>query len=81
MLAISSQLQYLMYMTDTYDSLDRLAHATGMTDLEYQEQQKIFAELRECKEPAPMPEVHQNHEEPLIDPYDDYDYGYHSQWE
>jgi len=78
-------------MTDTYDSLDRLAHATGMTDLEHQEQQKvlaslarkekILAELRECKEPAPMPEVHQNHEEPLIDPYDDYDYGYHSQWE
>ncbi len=80
-----------IYMTDTYDSLERLAHATGMTDLEYSAQQKelaylarkekILAELRECKESAPMPEVHQNHAEPTHDPYADYDYGYHDQYD
>lgn len=91
MLAIAYAIPYVVYMTDTYDSLDRLAHATGMTDLEYEAQQKelarlarekkILSEVRQFKDSAPMPEIHQNHEEPTCDPYADYDYGYHDQYD
>lgn len=80
-----------IYMTDNYDSLDRLAHASGMTDLEYEAQQKelayqarlekILEDVRNSKEPAEMPEVHQNHEERWHDAYEDYDYGYHDQYD
>lgn len=66
-------------MKDNYDSLDRLAHAKGMTDLEYEAQQKelayqarlekILEDVRNSDEPAEMPEVHRNHEDPPYDPY------------
>ena len=66
-------------MKDNYDSLDRLAHTTGMTDLEYEAQQKelayqarlekILEDVRNSDEPAQMPEVHRNHEDPSYDPY------------
>jgi hypothetical protein len=80
-------------MTDN-DSLARTAHAFGITDVEFQDQQKELARLaraeesirqlrlaREANEQAPMPEVHSNHEERWHDAYEDYDYGYHSQYE
>lgn len=63
-------------MTDN-DSLARTAHVFGITDVEFEAQQKELARLaraeesirqlrlaREANEPAPMPEVHRNHEEP-----------------
>ena len=81
---------HCIYMTDN-DSLARLAHATGMTDLDYEAQQKELARLarldkilddvRNSDEPAEMPEVHRNHEECHHDPYEDYDFGYHDQYE
>ncbi len=59
------------------DSLARLAHANGITDVEYEAQQKelayqarlekILADVRNSDEPAEMPEVHRNHEEPSYD--------------
>ena len=78
-------------MKDNYDSLDRLAHASGMTDLEYEAQQKelarlarlekILEDVRNSDEPAEMPEVHRNHEERGYDPYEDFDYGFHDQYD
>ena len=73
------------------DSLARTAHAYGITDVEYEAQQKelarlarlekILEDVRNSDEPAEMPEVHRNHEEPTwVEPYD-YDYGYHDQWD
>jgi hypothetical protein len=92
LLAMHYHMPYVVYMNNNYDdSLDRLAHLTGMTDLEYEAQQKalaqiarfdrLIADVRNSDEPAPMTEVHHNHEEPRIDAYDDYDYGYHDQYE
>ena len=84
---------YVVYM-ENYDSLDRLAHASGMSDLEYLEYEalqkklayqarleKILEDVRNSKEPAEMPEVHRNHEERMYDPYEDFDYGYHDQYD
>jgi len=67
-------------MDTTNDSLARLAHANGITDVEFEARQKELKEiarlelversiraLREARannEPAEMPEVHRNHEEP-----------------
>ena len=75
-------------MKDNYDSLDRLAHTTGMTDLEHEAQQKelarlekILEDVRNSDEPAEMPEVHRNHEERWHDAYEDFDYGYHDQYD
>lgn len=42
---------------------------------------QALAEERYLGEQALMKEVHRNHEEPAIDAYDDYDYGYHDQYE
>ena len=42
---------------------------------------QALAEERYLEEQALMQEVHRNHEEPSIDAYDDYDYGYHDQYE
>ena len=66
------------YMED-HDSLARTAHAFGITDVEFEAQKKELARLaraeesirqlrlaREANEPAPMPEVHRNHEEPWL---------------
>ena len=36
---------YLVCMTIDYDSLSRLAHATGMTDVEFDERSQVEAEL------------------------------------
>ena len=73
------------------DSLARTAHAYGITDVEYEAQQKelarlarlekILEDVRNSDEPAEMPEVHRNHEEPTWSEADDYDYGYHDQWD
>ena len=81
-------------MIDTNDSLARLSHANGITDVEFEARQKELARLaraeesirqlrlaREANEPAPMPEVHQNHEERWHDAYEDFDYGYHDQYD
>ena len=78
-------------MENENDSLARLAHATGITDVEYEAQQKelayqarlekILADVRNSDEPAEMPEVHRNHEEPSFDQYEDIDYGYHDQYD
>lgn len=83
-----------IYMTDTNDSLARLSHANGITDVEFEARQKELARLaraeesirqlrlaREANEPAPMSEVHQNHEERWHDAYEDFDYGYHDQYD
>ena len=66
-------------MDTTNDSLARTAHAFGITDVEYEAQQKelaylaglekILEDVRNSDEPAEMPEVHRNHEEPSYDPY------------
>jgi len=66
-------------MDTTNDSLARTAHAFGITDVEYEAQQKelaylarlekILEDVRNSEEPAEMPEVHRNHEEPSYDPY------------
>ena len=79
---------------DNNDSLALTAHVYGITDVEYEARQKELARLalaeesirqlrlaREANEAPPMLEVHRNHEEPSHDLYDDYDYGYHDQWE
>lgn len=66
-------------MTDN-DSLARTAHAFGITDVEFEARQKELKELARLEaveksiralreaaarnEPAEMPEVHRNHEEP-----------------
>ena len=81
-------------MIDTNDSLARLSHANGITDVEFEARQAELARLaraeesirqlrlaREANEPAPMPEVHQNHEERWHDAYEDFDYGYHDQYD
>ena len=73
-------------MDITNDSLARTAHAFGITDVEFEARQKELKELarleaversiralREARannEPAEMPEVHRNHEEPSYDPYE-----------
>lgn len=62
------------------DSLARTAHAFGITDVEFEARQKELKELARLEaveksiralreaaarnEPAEMPEVHRNHEEP-----------------
>ena len=66
-------------MQDVNDSLARTAHAFGITDVEFEAQQKelarlarlekIIADIRNSDESAEMPEVHRNHEEPSFDPY------------
>ena len=73
------------------DSLARTAHAFGITDVEFEAQEKelarlarlekILADVRNSDEPAEMPEVHRNHEEPSFDQYEDIDYGYHDQYD
>ena len=81
-------------MQDINDSLARTAHAFGITDVEFEARQKELARLaraeesirqlrlaKEANEPAPMPEVHQNHEERWHDAYEDFDYGYHDQYD
>lgn len=81
-------------MDTTNDSLARTAHAFGITDVEFEARQKELARLacaeesirqlrlaKEANEPAPMPEVHQNHEERWHDAYEDFDYGYHDQYD
>jgi len=42
---------------------------------------QALAEERYLEEQALMQEVHRNHEEPSIDTYHDYDYGYHDQYD
>lgn len=64
-------------MENENDSLARLAHASGITDVEFEAQEKELARLarlerilndvRNSDEPAEMPEVHHNHEEPSYD--------------
>jgi Pyruvate/2-oxoacid:ferredoxin oxidoreductase gamma subunit len=72
-------------MDITNDSLARTAHAFGITDVEFEARQKELKELARLElversiralreaaarnEPAEMPEVHRNHEEPSYDPY------------
>lgn len=72
-------------MDTTNDSLARTAHAFGITDVEFEARQKELKELSRLElversiralreaaarnEPAEMPEVHRNHEEPSYDPY------------
>jgi hypothetical protein len=78
-------------MQNENDSLARLAHANGITDVEFEAQEKelarlarlekILADVSNSDEPAEMPEVHRNHEEPGFDQYQDYDYGYHDQYD
>jgi len=78
-------------MENENDSLARLAHANGITDVEFEAQEKelarlarlekILADVRNSDEPAEMTEVRGNHEEPSFDPYQDYDYGYHDQYD
>ena len=81
-------------MDTTNDSLARTAHAFGITDVEFEARQKELARLaraeesirqlrlaKEANEPAPMPEVPQNHEERWHDAYEDFDYGYHDQYD
>lgn len=78
-------------MENENDSLARLAHANGITDVEFEAQEKelarlarldkILADVRNSDEAAEMPEVHRNHEEPSFDRYQDYDYGYHDQYD
>ena len=78
-------------MDNTNDSLARTAHAYGITDVEYEAQQKelvrlarlekILEDVRNSDEPAEMPEVHRNHEERWHDAYEDFDYGYHDQYD
>lgn len=78
-------------MENENDSLARLAHVNGITDVEFEVQEKelarlarldrILDDIRNSNEPAEMPEVHRNHEEPSSDLYQDYDYGYHDQYD
>ena len=78
-------------MENENDSLARLAHANGITDVEFEAQEKelarlarldkILADVRNSDEVAEMPEVPRPHEEPSFDPYQDYDYGYHDQYD
>jgi hypothetical protein len=78
-------------MENENDSLARLAHVNGITDVEFEAQEKelarlarldkILADVRNSDEVAEMPEVHRNHEEPSYDQYQDYDYGYHDQYD
>jgi hypothetical protein len=63
---------YVINMIDNNDSLARLAHATGMTDVEHEERQALMAEVNaDHDEPEPIWEDH----------YEDIDYGYHDQYD
>jgi hypothetical protein len=79
MLAILYGLSYLVYMIEKNDSLARLAHATGMTDLEYEERQRILARIAHEEEQALLAEVDDEHV--WEDHYEDIDYGYHDQYD
>ena len=78
-------------MENENDSLAQTAHAYGITDVEFEAQQKelarlarldkILADIRNSDETYVMPEVHRNHEEPSFDQYEDIDYGYHDQYD
>ncbi len=41
----------------------------------------MLEDVRNSKEPAEMPESHRNHEERWHDAYEDFDYGYHDQYD
>lgn len=72
-------------MINDNDSLARLAHAHGITDLEIEEQQAVLAEI------ASQQVIRQRIEEEAEDEdrqalsefseNEDIDYGYHDQWE
>ena len=91
LLAMTHELSYVVCMDITNDSLARTAHAFGITDVEFEAREKelacqarlekILEDVRNSKEPAEMPEVHRNHEERWHDAYEDFDYGYHDQYD
>lgn len=82
MLATLRELSYVVYMIDNNDSLARLAHATGMTDIEYEERQRILARIAHEEEQALFAEVYEADDQPeWKDHYEDIDYGYHDQYD
>jgi len=65
-------------MIDNNDSLARLAHATGMTDVEHEERQRVLARIAHEEEQ----EACKVQDEPIWeDHYEDIDYGYHDQYD
>ena len=79
------------------DSLARTAHAFGMTDLEFEERSRLAREVFRPAEDLPMPPPLPEGVRPLpkvenspseLDDLvlefwepEDYDYGYHDQWD
>jgi len=81
-LAILCQMGYVVCMIDNKDSLDRLAHATGITDVEHEERQRVLARIAHEEEQARLAEVYEAEDAPVWeDHYEDIDYGYHDQYD
>jgi len=79
-----------LYMISKYSHFDRndnaaLANeqARQMAEInrEIARTNQAFAEERYLEEQTLIQEVHRNHEQPTHDPYEDYDYGYHDQYD
>ena len=66
-------LGYVLYMKN-YDSLDYLAHAYGMTDLEIEEREAVLAEI------ASQQIIRRRMDEEFSE-NEDIDWGYHDQYD
>ena len=66
-------LGYVLYM-ENYDSLDYLAHAYGMTDLEIEEREAVLAEI------ASQQIIRRRMDEEFSE-NEDIDWGYHDQYD
>ena len=66
-------LGYVLFM-ENYDSLDHLAHAYGMTDLEIEEREAVLAEI------ASQQIIRRRMDEEFSE-NEDIDWGYHDQYD
>jgi hypothetical protein len=70
-------------MTENNDSLTRLAHATGMTDIEFEERSRIQSELAHQQVVRQWEEDQEADRQALkeFSENEDVDWGYHDQLE
>ena len=70
-------------MTENNDSLTRLAHATGMTDIEFEEHSRIESELAHQQVVRQWEEDQEADRQALkeFSENEDVDWGYHDQLE
>ena len=69
-------------MENENDSLARLAHANGMTDLEFEEREAVLADLADQQVVRRRMEEEADREALRgFSENEDIDFGWHSQWE